>query len=710
MKYTLKAYSIKEQGPRPKQEDSMFPEHETLKDNDRLFLVCDGMGGHSAGEVASGTVCQALSSYILDKCPDAEGKFDDEMFKSALNHAFDILDTKDNGAAKKMGTTMTFLKLHDEGATIAHIGDSRVYHIRPGKDAADTEILFQTYDHSLVNDLVKIGELTPEEAKHSNQKNIITRAMQPNMERRPRADIYHTHDIKPGDYFMLCSDGILEQMEDENIKYIFSPRVKSPEDKVKMIIDVTAQNHDNHTAILVHITDVIDPIPVCPPVPVAETEPNIEKPADNIDNTANIMPEEEEKEDNKISNIVYIVMTIVVLAGAIAYALIPGESNDKPKIAKTEDNRKKTKQVVSQPVNEALSPVEKDGLWGFEDNTGKIVIPCEYDSAEIPDMHGKIINDRVYAVIRGGKWEIINKEKQIKTKRGYDEPFIFYDGFSVVKHDGKFGFIDTNGIEITPCEYDTMDVFSEGFMLAGREADGKMMHGFINAEGKETISFIYEDARRFSEGFAPVKQNGKWTYINTNGAPIVEPKYDNAWEFTEGLAQVQLNGKWGFIDKSGKEVIPCKYDEVQEFSEGLAAVRLNGKWGFIDKAGNEVIPCKYEEIKSSFSNGKAEVMENGKLKSIDKTGNEIIEEEENSQTPEIENMQEQEIAVQPDTNSVEKRIENGKDQQNEPVEPDSSDATTQVEDTNGSSQDTGNKTNQEENKGNAQAKSHFKES
>ena len=520
--------------------------------------------------------------------------------------------------------------------------------------------------------------------------------MQPNMERRPRADIYHTHDIKPGDYFMLCSDGILEQMEDENIKYIFSPRVKSPEDKVKMIIDVTAQNHDNHTAILVHITDVIDPIPVCPPVPVVETEPNIEKPADNIDNTANIMPEEEEKEDNKISNIVYIVMTIIVLAGAIVYALIPGESNDEPKIANTKVNSKKKEPAVSQPGNDALSPVEKDGLWGFKDNAGKIVIECKYDSAEIPDMHGKIINDRVYAVIRGGKWEIVDKKGEIITKQGYDEPFIFYDGFSVVKHDGKFGFIDTNGIEIAPCEYAIMDVFFEGFMLAEKEADGKTVCGFINAEGKETISFIYEDARRFSEGFAPVKQNGKWTYINTNGAPIVEPKYDNAWEFTEGLAQVQLNGKWayintdgapivepkyddafsfteglaavelngkwGFIDKSGKEVIPCRYDEAEQFSDGSAAVKLNGKWGFIDKSGKEVIPCRYEGIKSSFYNGKAEVMENGKLKSIDKTGKEIIE--------------------------------NGKDQQNEPVEPDSSDATTQVEDTNGSSQDTGETTNQ----------------
>ena len=369
-----------------------------------------------------------------------------------------------------------------------------------------------------------------------------------------------------------------------------------------------------------------------------------------------ISNESEKSQKNKPGKSLWLILLLLLVAVAGAWFLFSGTGSGDASKADTVKKdtptspvgeKKKKEPAVSQPVNDALSPVKKDGLWGFEDNTGKIVIPCQFDYAEIPKMHGKIINDRVYAVIRGGKWEIINKEKQIITKRGYDEPFIFYDGFSVVKHDGKFGFIDTNGKEIAPCEYAIMDVFSEGFMLAEKEADGKMVCGFINAEGKETISFIYEDARRFSEGFAPVKQNGKWTYINTDGAQIVEPKYDNAWEFTEGLAQVQLNDKWGFIDK----------------------------------AGHEVIPCKYEGIKSSFSNGKAEVMENGKLKSIDKTGNEIITEE---NRPEHVAAKKEEKDTVPTDREV----------QDKPVEPDSSDATTQVEDTNGSSQDTGETTNQ----------------
>ena len=256
MKYRLEVHDIWELGSREKQEDSIFPEYGKAKDTDRLFILCDGMGGHSAGEVASGTICRAMSQSVFDHCPDVEGTFTDADFNTVLNDAYDTLDTMENGASKKMGTTLTFLKLHSDGATIAHIGDSRVYHIRPGKDVDDTKILFQTRDHSLINDLIKIGELTPEEAKHSKQKNIITRAMQPNMEYRPKADLYHTKDILPGDYFMLCSDGILEQMEEDNIRFIFSDKGGNARSKVNMLKKVTENNRDNHSAIVVNILDV----------------------------------------------------------------------------------------------------------------------------------------------------------------------------------------------------------------------------------------------------------------------------------------------------------------------------------------------------------------------------------------------------------------------------------------------------------------------
>ncbi len=264
MKYKLKVYSIWEYGKRkdangnPHQEDWTFPQISQESENDRLFILCDGMGGHDAGEVASSTVCEAMGKSILESSPDTEGDFSDEMLQKAISDAYDALDAQDTGAEKKMGTTMTLLKLHSNGATIAHMGDSRVYHIRPGKDAENTQILFETSDHSLVNDLIKVGELTAEQARNSRQKNVITRAMQPNLERRSKADIYHTSDIKPGDYFYLCSDGMLENMEDPQICYNFSDAAGSNEEKVRRLIQATAENRDNHTAFIVQITDVLD--------------------------------------------------------------------------------------------------------------------------------------------------------------------------------------------------------------------------------------------------------------------------------------------------------------------------------------------------------------------------------------------------------------------------------------------------------------------
>lgn len=257
MKYRLEAYNIWQLGQRSNQEDSIFPEYGKVSATDRLFILCDGMGGHSSGEVASQTVCSAMSESVFRHSPDAEGPFTAADFETVLSETYNVLDTKDDGAGKKMGTTLTFLKFHAGGTLIAHIGDSRVYHIRPGKTAEETRILFQTEDHSLVNDLIKVGELTPEEAKYSTQKNVITRAMQPNMERRSKADIHNIEDIRPGDYFMMCSDGILEQLEDENIEYIFSDKAGNAKKKVEMLEKVTEHNRDNHSAILVYVTEVL---------------------------------------------------------------------------------------------------------------------------------------------------------------------------------------------------------------------------------------------------------------------------------------------------------------------------------------------------------------------------------------------------------------------------------------------------------------------
>ena len=255
MKYKIKAYNLQELGQRKNQEDSLFPALGKSTPDDRLFVLCDGMGGHEKGEVASATVCETISSTILSAWNPNES-LSDELFQQALSAAYDALDAKDNGEERKMGTTLTFLCLHANGATVAHIGDSRVYQLRPATKKSPARIVFRTQDHSLVNDLVKIGEITEEEAKHHPQKNVITRAMQPCQEHRAKADIAHLTDILPGDYFYMCSDGMLEEASDENILNIITKPNVTDEEKLEMLRQVTEDNKDNHTAHLIHIDKV----------------------------------------------------------------------------------------------------------------------------------------------------------------------------------------------------------------------------------------------------------------------------------------------------------------------------------------------------------------------------------------------------------------------------------------------------------------------
>lgn len=325
MKYKLNVCSVYELGQRANQEDSLFPAHQEATCQDRLFIVCDGMGGHSAGEVASSLVCETMSKSVLASCPDPEGAFSDADFKDALSDAYDALDKNDNGDFKKMGTTMTFLKFHQDGVTIAHIGDSRVYHIRPGADMQSTRILFQTSDHSLVNDLVKIGEMTPEEAKVSSQRNVITRAMQPNLERRPFADIHHVTDIEPGDYFFMCTDGILEHMEDENVQYIFSDAAGDLQKKSDLIVSATAENRDNHTAYLIRLEEVED---------VEENATTVDSivPACG-ENDAPVFlgdpfKEDEPKKRSWISRILLPIIVVLFVAAAVYMILGKGIFND----------------------------------------------------------------------------------------------------------------------------------------------------------------------------------------------------------------------------------------------------------------------------------------------------------------------------------------------------------------------------------------------
>lgn len=151
-------FSFQQLGLRHNQEDSRFPDCDEPKASQSYFLVCDGVGGSEKGEVASRTVCDAFGEALSSFSASDELSLPD--FETALDHAFAMLEAKTDDSNRGMATTLSFAAFHRNGCFIAHIGDSRVYYIRPGAG-----IIYRTEDHSLVQALVRAGAITEETGK-----------------------------------------------------------------------------------------------------------------------------------------------------------------------------------------------------------------------------------------------------------------------------------------------------------------------------------------------------------------------------------------------------------------------------------------------------------------------------------------------------------------------------------------------------------------
>lgn len=253
MKYEIKQpLAIHSIGQRANQEDTIFPAEGQASVDDRLFMVCDGMGGHEKGEVASAIVAEQVSTYIKT-VSHLDRPFSDAMLCHALDNAYNVLDaadTQDEG--KKMGTTLALLYFHPGGVMAAHVGDSRYYHIRP----KEGKIVYRSKDHSLVSELYEAGTISKQETRTLPTKNIIMKAIMPNQEERTMPDIVHIKDVQVDDLFYICSDGMLEQMGDDELLNVLSNADLTDDQKLEWLETATEDNRDNHSAYLIHVVGV----------------------------------------------------------------------------------------------------------------------------------------------------------------------------------------------------------------------------------------------------------------------------------------------------------------------------------------------------------------------------------------------------------------------------------------------------------------------
>ena len=205
----MRIYSATDVGQKRKMnQDYVFVSKDPVGNLPNLFVVADGMGGHNAGDFASSHAVQILVEEIRKDADFNPIKM--------IRHAIEAANTEILSRAQSeedlrgMGTTIVVATIVGHYAYVANVGDSRLYLINQG-------ITQLTKDHSLVEEMVRLGGIKPEEAKHHPDKNIITRAI------GAKADVevdFYEHRLKRGDIILMCTDGLSNMVEDEELFHI----------------------------------------------------------------------------------------------------------------------------------------------------------------------------------------------------------------------------------------------------------------------------------------------------------------------------------------------------------------------------------------------------------------------------------------------------------------------------------------------------------
>ena len=217
----------------------------TLAARGQVFVVCDGMGGHAAGQIASELACKTFIDVYLNH-PAADVK--DALVESvAAANRYVFLVSRSVAARKGMGTTMTSMVLLQNKAYVAQVGDSRAYRLR---DDILTQI---TEDHTYMHEMIRMGVLTPEQAAVHPQKHVITRAI--GIDETVQCDVYE-FEIHEGDTYFLCSDGVLNHVEDDQIQQILSSNGPAAATWKMVGAALLGGGSDNTTAIVVHVDEL----------------------------------------------------------------------------------------------------------------------------------------------------------------------------------------------------------------------------------------------------------------------------------------------------------------------------------------------------------------------------------------------------------------------------------------------------------------------
>ncbi len=239
----MKAFSITDIGERRRiNQDYVFCSEAAIGKLPNLFVVADGMGGHNAGDYAS----RYCVEFFRRKIEESELTSPIALIESAIKQTNEALrnEAREQSELEGMGTTLVAATIFDKEMYVANVGDSRLYVI--GK-----QIRQVTEDHSLVEAMVKTGELNRNEARYHPNKNIITRAIGVNEAVEP--DFFEVN-LDDGDTVLICSDGLTNMLEDETIERIIKEN-DDPESAAKNLVKCANENggKDNIAIIIIKV-------------------------------------------------------------------------------------------------------------------------------------------------------------------------------------------------------------------------------------------------------------------------------------------------------------------------------------------------------------------------------------------------------------------------------------------------------------------------
>lgn len=220
----------------------------------RCFIIADGMGGHQAGEIAAREAVETLSGLLQKYSKSLQSSLttaSETIYKSICDvnaHVFKM--GRSIPELKGMGTTLCLLHIQEEGIVFAHVGDSRIYRLRAGV----LDLL--TKDHSLLSELVDLGQIKEDDAGEFHYKNIITRAIGTEPLVQPTIQI---ESVQAKDIFILCSDGLSDLLKKEEMEAVLNESESlSLAASQLILLSKKRGGHDNITLLLVQVLSPIE--------------------------------------------------------------------------------------------------------------------------------------------------------------------------------------------------------------------------------------------------------------------------------------------------------------------------------------------------------------------------------------------------------------------------------------------------------------------